>query len=267
MDTQKFPKAFTSVNGLGAPKRYFPIKNLKRVSSLVAGIIFIGSSVLAFLYGVYKAYLAYQKHGPALLGDGLTWPVIIAVILFLLGLVACWSASVNWKKGVALFDGGVAVRDRQGIQSWRWEDIASLTAAVTRHYSSGIYTGTSHVYTLFNQGNKRIVLSDIYVKVEELARAIEECIYPLLYSHAVDQYNAGKILVFGPVAASKAGIQIGKKTYPWTEVKEVSVHQGTVKVSRKDGGWFSGASAAAASIPNLRVLLTIINQVVGLKAG
>jgi hypothetical protein len=40
-----------------------------------------------------------------------------------------------------------------------------------------------------------------------------------------------------------------------------------LKVSKKDGGWFSGASAAAASIPNLRVLLAIIHQVVGVKAG
>ncbi|MFH1524290.1 MAG: DUF6585 family protein [Chloroflexota bacterium] len=267
MDTQQFPKAFKSVIELGAPKRYFPIKNLNRVSSLVAGIILIGGSVLAFLYGVYKAYWAYQKHGPALLGDELTWPVIISVILFLLGLTACWSAYVNWKKGVALFELGFAVRDRKGIRSWRWEDVASLTSAVTRHYSSGIYTGTSHVYTLYNQRNKRIILSNIYVKVEELAGAIEECIYPLLYGRAVDQYNTGKILVFGPVAVSKAGIQIGKKTYPWRAVKEVSIYQGTLKVAKKGGGWFSGANTAAASIPNLRVLLTIIYQVVGIKTN
>jgi hypothetical protein len=49
-------------------------------------------------------------------------------------------------------------------------------------------------------------------------------------------------------------------------VKEVSIHQGILKVSRKDGGWFSGASAAASVIPNLRVLLAIIQQLVGLKA-
>jgi hypothetical protein len=50
-------------------------------------------------------------------------------------------------------------------------------------------------------------------------------------------------------------------------VKEVSIHQGILKVSRKDGGWFSGASAAASVIPNLRVLLSIIDQVTGVKAG
>ncbi|MCX6099935.1 MAG: hypothetical protein NTV92_00605, partial [Candidatus Bipolaricaulota bacterium] len=84
---------------------------------------------------------------------------------------------------------------------------------------------------------------------------------------AADQYNAGQTIVFGSVAISKAGIAIGKKTYPWADVKEVSIHQGILKVSRKEGGWFSGARASASTIPNLRVLLTIIQQGIGLKAG
>ena len=267
MNDPQFPEAFTSmVIGLGAPKRYFPIKNLNRIGSLVAFFILLSGSVLVFLYGLYVTYAAYQKHGPAMIDDKLVWPVIITFVLLLLGLAAGWSAYVNWSKGVAVYDRGFAVRDRKGIRPWRWEEVVSLTAAVTRHYTNGIYTSTTHVYTLYNRQNERLAFNDIYVKVEELAKAIEEHIFPLLYGRAADQYNTGQLLVFGPVAVSKAGIQIGKKTYPWQDVKEVSIHQGILKVSKKDGGWFSGASASAALIPNLRVLLTIINQVVGLKA-
>jgi Tfp pilus assembly protein PilZ len=267
MDTPQFPEAFASVIGLGAPKRYFPIKNLNRAGSLTAFLIFLTGSILVFLYGLYSTYVAYQKHGPAMIADKLVWPVIIAFVLLLLGLAAGWSAYANWKRGIALYDQGFAVRDRKGILSWRWEDVAALTAAVTRHYTNGIFTGTTHLYTLYNRQNERLVLNDIYVKVEELAKAIEECIFPLLYGRAADQYNTGQMLIFGPVAVSKAGIQIGKKTYPWMDVKQVSVQRGILKVTKKDGGWFSGASAAAASIPNLRVLLAIIHQTVGAKTG
>lgn len=267
MNNPQLPEAFTSVIGLGAPKGYFPIKNLNRAGSLAAFFIFLGGSVLVFLYGIYDTYVAYQKHGPAMIDDKLTWPVIIAFILLLLGLAAGRSAYANWNKGVAVYDRGFAVRDRKGIRSWRWEEVVSLTAAVTRHYTNGIYTGTTHIYTLYDRQNERLVLSDFYVKVEELAKAIEQSIFPLLYERTAQQYNAGQMLVFGPVAVSKAGIQIGKKTYPWTDVKQVSIHQGILKVSKKDGGWFSGASVAASAIPNLGVLLNIIHQVVGLKAG
>lgn len=268
MNEMQPPAAFSSmVIGLGAPKRYFPIKNINRVGSLVACIIFLGGSVLVLGYGIYITFLAYQKHGPAMIDDKLVTPAIIAVVLFLLGLAAGWSAYASWNKGVAVYERGFAARDRKGLQTWRWEELVSLTSAVTRHYTNGIYSGTTHLYTLVNRQNTRLVLNDGYEKVEELAQAIEQGTFPLLYEQLAAQYNSGQTLAFGPVAVSKAGIAVGKKTYPWTEVKEVSIHQGVLKVSKKDGGWFSGASAAASVIPNLGVLLSLINQVVGIKAG
>ena len=263
-----FPEFFSyNVSGLGIPERYFPIKNLNRIGSLVAFFILLSGSVGTFLYGIYAAYAATQKHGLAMIDDKLIVPAIIAFGLFLPGLAAGWLAYVNWNRGVGLYERGVAIRSRKGIQSWRWEDMLSLTVAVTRHYTNGIYSGTPHVYTLFNRQNERLVINDAFVKVDELADAIEQSLFPSLYERAAQQYNDGQLQAFGPVVVSKAGIQIGKKTYPWADVKEVSIHQGVLKVSRVDGGWFSGASASAAAIPNLRVLLTIINQVVGLKTG
>jgi hypothetical protein len=253
--------------GLGAPRRYFPVKNMNRVGNLVFFLVLLGGAILVFLYGLYVTYLAYQKHGPASIDNTIPLPVIIAFVLFLLGLVAGWSAYVNWNKGVVVYDRGFAIRDRNGVRTWRWEDVVSMTAAVTRHYTNGIYTGTTHVYSLFNRQNQRLVLSDIYTKVEELAKAIQDAIYPGLFDQAAQQYNAGQRLVFGSVAISTAGIQIGKKMFPWTDVQQVSIQKGILKVSKKDGGWFGGASASAAVIPNLNVLLNIIQQVIGLKTG
>lgn len=64
---------------------------------------------------------------------------------------------------------------------------------------------------------------------------------------------------------SKVGLHFRKKTIPWNEVKEVSLKRGELKVSRKNGGFLSGTTVPAPSIPNLRILLAIIDQVVGLK--
>jgi hypothetical protein len=268
MDNPQFPQEFSSVViDLGAPLRYFPIKNLNRIGSLVAFFIFLIGAALAFFYGIYSAYTSYQKHGLAVVDDKLIVPVIVAIVLFLLALLGGLSAFNNWNKGVLLYEKGFAIRSRKGFCTWRLDEIVSMTAAVTRHYTNGIYTGTTHVYTLFNRQNEKLILNDIYKKVDELAEAVGQNIFPRLYERAAQEYNEGKPLTFGPVTTSKAGIQVGKKVYPWTEVKEVSIQQGTLKVSKKEGGWFSGAAASAAAIPNLRVLLAIINQVVGLKTG
>lgn len=267
MDDLQIPEAFISVTGLGARRAYFTIKNWNRWGSLVISLILVTGSVLVFLFGIYTTYLAYQRHGAAMIDDKLPGPLVIAFLLFALGMLAGWGAYANWNKGVAVCERGFALNNRKSLQVWRWEDVVSMRSAITRRYTYGIYTGTTHIYTLYNRQNQRLVLSDSLSSVEELANLIDQSIFPLLYEVAANQYNAGQEIFFGPVAISKAGITISKKTYPWKDVKEVSIHRGILKVSRKEGGLFSGASASTAAIPNLRVLLTIIHQVVGLKAG
>jgi cbb3-type cytochrome oxidase subunit 3 len=267
MEQVQIPEAFQSVFNMGMARRYFTVKKASRIGSLIGSVVLLGGSMVLFLYGAWEAYQAYRRHGPAMIDDKLTGPAVFAFLLFLLGLLAIWSAYANWNKGAVAYEKGFAYRDRKGIQAWRWEDLVSQTAAVTRHYTNGIYTGTTHVYTLFNREGKRLVLNDSLAKVEELAALIEAGTFPLLYEKAAQQYNTGQTLTFGPVVISKGGILVGRKTYPWQEVKEVSIQQGVLKVSKKDGGWFSGASAMASTIPNLRVLLSIIDQVVGIKAG
>jgi hypothetical protein len=268
MKAPQFPESLrAAVIGLGAPGGYYPVKNLKRTGNLVAFFFFIAGAILVFLYGLYVTFLAARKHGPALIDEKLPVPAMIALVLVLLGMVAAWSAYRNWNRGAAVYERGLAMRDRKGIRLWRWEEVLSMTQSITRHYMNGIYTGTTHVYTLVNRQGDRLVLNDDYIKVDQLAKAIQESIFPILYARAAQQYNAGQSLVFGPVVISKSGIQVGKKTTPWEEVQQVSIQQGILKVSKKGGGWFSGASASASVIPNLNVLLSLIHQVVGLKVG
>ncbi len=266
MNNLNLPEAFMSTMGLGAPREYYPAKKSNRWGGLVVAILAFGGAAAAVLYGIYQAFV-WQSYGSVMVEDQLRVPLIVAFILFLVGLLAAWTAYANWNKAVAVYERGLASRTRKGIQSLRWEDITDMYSAVTRHYTNGVYTGTTHVYTLFDRQKNKLVVNDSITRVENLAKSIEESIFPLLYAQATTQYNSGLTLTFGPVAVSKGGIQMGKKVYPWTEVKEVSIRRGILQVSKKDGGWFSGASATASSIPNLRVLLSIVDQVVGIKAG
>ena len=267
MEDPHIPAAFDSVNGLGGLLGYYPARKANRWGNLVVCLLLLAGAVLVFLYGLYSGFLGYQLHGPAVIGVKTTAPLLIAVLLSILGLLAGRGAYVNWRKGVAVYERGFACRDRTGLQTWRWDEILTMTSAVTRHYTNGIYTGTTHRYTLLDRQNQRLKLVDTIGRVEDLAKVIDTNIFPRLYPRAVDQYNAGELLLFGPVTISKQGMTIGKKTYPWGEVKQVSIHHGTLRVTRKEGGRSSGGRAAASAIPNIHVLLAIIQQEVGLKIG
>lgn len=77
-------------SSLGAPKRYFPIKNLNRVDSLVVFFFLLGCFILVFLDGLSISYLPYLKHGPVMIEDSLAAPGFVAFVLFLTGLAAGW---------------------------------------------------------------------------------------------------------------------------------------------------------------------------------
>ncbi len=259
------PKAFASVSGMGAPTAWHPVRRWIRLGSLVTFLILLLLAVLILSYGLFDAWQASQAHGPALIDDRLFMPLLLSLLVFLLSLVAAWITYSRWNRGVAVYEHGFAHRDRRGVQAWRWEQVTALSAAVTRHFPGGDQTGTSRTYTLRDLRGGTLLLTDQLKDVEGLARAIEEAVFPHLYDQCASRYNRGEEVSFGAVTVSKSGITLGRKEIPWTEVGQVSIEHGTLRVARKSGGWFSGAGAAAAQIPNLRVLLSMIDQVAGVK--
>jgi len=263
----QLPEAFSSVFGLGTPVAFFPASRGARWGNLIAGLLFLFGSFAAVVFGAFTTYANYQRYGPAVIGQDLGTPLIIAAIAFVIGAGTLWTAYRNWNRAVALYSSGLAYNDNKGLQTWRWEEVDQFLSAITRHYTNGVYTGTTYVYTLRKADNTKLVFDNRLNKVQDLGPLIERAVTPTLYKRAADAYNAGQTVTFGPIAISKEGVTIGKKVYPWAEVAQVSINQGFVQVSKKGGGWFSGASASAATIPNLNVLLSIVDQIIGVKTG
>ncbi len=263
------PPGFSGVIGLGVPQAVFPVKKTSKYGSLIFAVFLLGAAALLSLGSLVYTFYQVNRLGPAVMERMVRDTVVPlscgALVTFGLGLLAAWSAYSNWKKSVVVYSDGLAYSDRKGVRLARWDQISSMTAAVTRHYRNGIYTGTSHVYTVMSKEGEKWVFNDSIQEVAALSEHIRQGTFPHLYQAAADAYNAGQTLQFGNAAISKTGLQLGKKSYSWDEVMEVSVRQGVLKVAKGDGGWFSGANIAVSTIPNLPVLLSIIDQVVGIR--
>jgi len=264
----QIPDAFSDVFGLGTPIAVYTAKKGSRWGIFILMLLLFAGSGVALLWGAYNAYTRYLKFGPAIVMSSLTFQWIVAGVLFLIALGLAWSVYNNWKIAAVIYQNGLAYRDRKGMRAWRWDEFGSLTSAVTKHYTNGIYTGTTHVYTVIKRDGETFKLNDTIKDVENLAGEIRTNIFPLLYDVYAQAYNQGQTCTFGPVKLSKdGGIQIGKKVYPWDEIEQVGIQKGILSVKKKGGRWFSGANAAAASIPNLEVMLSIVDQVKGLTTG
>lgn len=265
--SQEFPAQFSNLTGMGQPVESYRTRGSLTINLILAGFFFLGGSGAL----VYVLVLLWNRWGryypPAVLQTILPWAVG-SLAAFVIALVIVWKSFQNRKKAAVVFTHGFAFSDRKGVQAWRWEQVHEVLANVVRHYTNGIYTGTSHTYTItFNSGEK-IILNDTLKNVEGLVAHLENNTLQQRYQRLAEAYNNAQPISFGSVTiGKKMGIKIGKKTYRWDEIEEVAIHKGVLSIKKKDGRWFSKASASAGTIPNLQVLLSIINQIIGLKAG
>lgn len=264
---QKLPKQFTNLMGMGSVVQVFQPK-----TSIVINIILILLLLLsgggALAYALNILWQRWGRYYPPVIYEAMAPWVIGALVAFIIAFLIIWSIYKRRKQGAVVFTNGFAYSNRKGVQTWRWDQVQDVTANVTRHYTNGIYTGTTHIYTLIKSTGEKLVINDTLREVEALYTHLQNNTLQHRYQTKADAYNRGETVTFGPVTISKqGGITLGKKSYKWDEIEEVGINKGVLSIKKKDGGWFSGASATAGAIPNLHVLLSIINQIVGLHAG
>jgi hypothetical protein len=210
MPNPQIPTTYLSLTSLGSQRGYYPVRKIYRLGSLILFILFLAGSAFFVVSGIYETILATRLHGPAMIDDKLADPLVFASILLMAGSLAGWNTYNLWNKGVMVFETGFTWRDRKGIQVWRWEELVSITSAITRHYTIGIYTGTTRVYTLYLRRHQCLRLSDCFSRVEQLAQELDRNTFPLLYGSSAECYNAGQTVTFGPLAINTEGMVIGR---------------------------------------------------------
>lgn len=266
MTTLEVPSFFSPISGMGIPEKIFPVRKFSRYGSIVLAVIGLGGAAAVFIYSLLYISDQIQRTGPAVLETTLFAPLFFFIMLALVGLISLGIAISNWKKAAVLYKNGFAYSDRKGLKSFYWDEIQSIRSEVVKRYTNGFYTGTTHRYTIENYNGVRISLDDSLMRVEELASRIRRHTFPLLYQRYSQAYNTGDPVTFGPVTLNRSGgITHGKKSYPWEQIAAVTVEKGQVQIAKKGGGWFSGTTLLAASIPNLEVMLAIVDRVIGVK--
>jgi hypothetical protein len=261
------PEQFSSVYGLGTAAGYFPVGKTNRWVSAILAVVFIGAAGIAAIFGVYNTYLQTTKFGSAVLWRTIWPPMLFGAIFFLLGLALAYSAYTNWNKAVVVYEKGLAYADRNGLQAWRWDEVEQFFISIVKHYTNGIPTGTTYLYTLKKADGAQLKLDNKFTKIQNLGNLIQRNIAPFQYESLVKALKNGQTVTLGALAISNNGISIGKKAYPWAEIEQVGIQQGQINLKKKGGGWFSGASVPVSSTPNLDALLMVVDQIVKVKAG
>lgn len=181
-----------------------------------------------------------------------------------------------------VFRWGVGWIDPGEEVSARWEDIPWLWRAVTRHATNGVPTHTDYRYTVqLASGRSRAFSGTLRtraareseaarleytpggttaVTIEQLGRLLTAGVTQAQLPNAIDRFNAGQPVSFGPLVVSPAGIAIGDKSLFWSEVEGVRTAQGMMSV-KKSGKWLPWKSVQVSKIPNYFVFDALVSAV------
>ena len=253
---------FVSVMGLGVLKAEHPANKSSARFSLGCGIVSLVAVPILLALTAYLFFDIYSRFGPARIDDKLGeifWPTGAAALGLALG---AWLIFDYWRNrglAAALYEQGLAHNDRKGLKQVRWDQVEAVWQAITKHYRNGIYTGTTHIYTIQAQAGERIVLDDKLTKVEELGSAIQQGVSSALFPRYANALNQGQRLTFGPLVIDRQGIYSGNKSLTWTEIKAIKLDKGNISI-KKEGGWFNWASASVPQIPNFYVFYELISR-------
>jgi hypothetical protein len=197
----------------------------------------------------------------AVINGGFLVAALVLAPLGIWGFIYCFN-TLGLK--VILHEGGLLQIKRNGELVIPWEDIEYVWQQITEHYTNGVYTGTTYVYTLqLYDGIKLKYTNNMFSNVQKLGEAILHETSQTLYPKALARFNKGKTVDFGTLGVSRDGLSYGSSTLSWREIEAVKIKQGYISV-RKRGKWLNWCNIAVASIPNLYVFLSLVNQIVGI---
>jgi len=251
---------FYTVVGLGPMKTEYLYSGRAKWFSLIFGLIFFFASPLLVLLAAYLAYDAYNQHGIRPAEQAGIAPLFLAGITFVIGALVLFNVWRNWPLAAALYENGLAYNDRKGMQQVRWDQIESVWQSIVKHYHNGVYTGTTHTYTVRTNDGQKIILDDRFKKVEDLGNAVLKSSSNALWPKYWQMAQSGQRIPFGPLALDNQKIYSGKKELLWSDIKAIKIQRGVISVSKKDGGWFAWTTASVPQIPNFYVFYELVGR-------
>jgi hypothetical protein len=171
---------------IGYPTAVYKAKVWSKVFGIFCGIVFIGLGILGIIGGIVMLgqRFAGSENGWILIVLALAGiPVGVFLILWCVrGLslrVGVFTDGLLWCKG-----------DRTEVVPW--DDIRSVWQQVTDTYVNGIYTGTTHIYTLERREGRKLVLNDAIANVKTLGETVQSEVIRVHLPKAIDAYNRAK---------------------------------------------------------------------------
>lgn len=97
--------------------------------------------------------------------------------------------------------------------------------------------------------------------ISQVAQMVVENTTPRLQTEVLDALDRGERVSFGPYALAPTGVQWRSTVIPWSDIETFDVDDDGGKLTlKKNGAWLATANPRAEKVPNLDVLLAVVNE-------
>ncbi len=240
---------------LGALREEYRFKIVRTLGGGLL-ILALGVAAIAFIFISEHLSLATIDFSAVDTGGDFWVFVITGLVLLACGVWSCINLFLNFDMRVVVCEQGL-VRTKKGqVDVVRWDQADAFWQAVTKRYTNGIYTGTTHIYTLRRSDGAVFKFNDTLNKVEALGNTIQREVTRVLLPKYIYAYNVGNTITFGPLSINQQGVSNSKEMLPWSQLKDFQVKRGVVSV-KKEGKWLNWSSIGVAQIPNFYVFMAL----------
>ncbi len=93
-----------------------------------------------------------------------------------------------------------------------------------------------------------------------LGRLLETRVTRAQLPKAIERFNTGQAVAFGPLSVGPSGITAGDQSLPWSEIEDVPTRNGMVSVKRS-GKWLAWKRAQVSQIPNYFIFDALVRAI------
>ncbi|HLX39629.1 MAG TPA: DUF6585 family protein [Ktedonobacteraceae bacterium] len=143
----------------------------------------------------------------------------------------------------------------------RWDQVESFWRKVVKTSSYGFQTGTTHRYTLRRYDGATFKFNDNINNVEALGNTIAAETARTLWPRYVAAYQAGQTLTFGKISLNQQGVNYGKDVLFWQQLSPIQIQRGYLTLKKVGDRQSYRKVILAAEIPNVDVLMALVNDI------
>jgi hypothetical protein len=241
-----------------------PVAEFKGRSRFEQVISYLVAAILILMIGIY---LSLQSPNLTLRILGLIFTIIIFNAIFIGAIVIHLVNNRNSRYRVILFDPGFAWVKNDQVLIFPWEQISAVTQRImaTDLGLSGSVNGVYYDMTVWNQEGYNIHLGNNISGIDRLASLIQTKVTEIKLPIALEKFNSGANVEFGPLVVSNDGLSNRIDLVPWNQITRISIDGGVITIN-KQGKLLSWQKIRASTIPNLLVFLRLVEHIVSTKS-